>query len=76
MAASVRGATKEITNPEELVDALHDVQRLIYDIGPMYLPIVSPFSRTLYWNFVKNFPTDLGNAGQLLNTWWLEGSPS
>ena len=69
-------ATKEITNSEELVEAHLEVQRLIYDKGPMYLPIVSAFSRTLYWNFVKNFPTDLGNAGQLLNTWWLDGSPS
>ena len=69
-------ATKQITDSEELVAAIQEVQRLIYDIGPMYLPIVSSFSRVLYWNFVKNFPTDLGNAGQLLNTWWLEGAPN
>ena len=69
-------ATKEITNSEELVDAIQKVQRVIYDKGPADLPIVSPFTRSLIWNFVKNFPTDLGTADALLNDWWLEGAPS
>ena len=65
-------ATKEITDPEELVDAVQEVQRLIYDKGPAFLPIVSPFSRTLYWNFVKNIPTGIGSTGLIVNDWWLE----
>ena len=69
-------ATKEITDPEELVSAIQKVQRLIYDKGPTDLPIVSPFTRTVIWNFVKNYPTDLGTADLLLNDWWLEGAPS
>ena len=63
---------KTITDSEELVQAIHDVQRQIYEAGPMFLPIVSPFSRTLYWNFVKNIPSGLGATGLLLNDWWLD----
>ena len=63
---------KTITDPEELVDAIHNLQRQIYEAGPMFLPIVSPFSRTLYWNFVKNIPSGLGATGLLLNDWWLD----
>ena len=69
-------ASKEITDAEELVDAIQNVQRLIYDKGPVHLPIVSAFSRTLVWNFVKNFPTTGGTADLLLNNWWLDGAPS
>jgi peptide/nickel transport system substrate-binding protein len=69
--AAIEG-TKEITDPEQLVEEIHRVQRLIYDKGPAFLPIVSPFSRTLYWNFVKNIPSGLGTTGLLLNDWWLE----
>ena len=65
-------AAKTITDNEELVDAIHDIQRTLYEAGPNFLPIVSPFSRTLYWDFVKNIPTGLGSVGLLLNDWWLE----
>ncbi len=65
-------ATKTITNPDELIQAIHDVQRQIYEVGPMFLPIVSPFSRTLFWNFVKNIPSGLGSVGLLLNDWWVD----
>ena len=63
---------KTITDSEELVQAIHGIQRQIYEAGPMFLPIVSPFSRTLYWNFVKNIPSGLGATGLLLNDWWLD----
>jgi peptide/nickel transport system substrate-binding protein len=65
-------AAKTITDNEELVDALQDLQRQIYEVGPMFLPLVSPFSRTLYWDFVKNIPTGLGSTGLLLNDTWLD----
>ena len=64
--------SKEIIEPEELVTAIHDIQKLIYDKGPVYLPIVSRFSTALYWNFVKNLRTDLGTAGELISTRWLD----
>ena len=63
-------------DPEELVETIHDLQRMIYDKGPVSLPIVSRFSTSLFWNFVKNFPTSLGTADDLINTWWLDGAPS
>ena len=65
-------ATKGITDSEELVAAVQEVQRLIYSKGPAFLPIVSPFSRTLYWNFVKNIPAGIGTTGLIVNDWWLE----
>ncbi len=64
-------AYKSITDHDELVKAIHDVQRLIYEKGPSELPLVSPYTRNLYWNFVKNLRTDLGLAGEMLNTRWL-----
>ena len=63
---------KTITDPDALVEAVREVQRAIYEAGPMFLPIVSPFSRTLYWNFVKNYPSGIGQMERLLNDWWLE----
>ena len=65
-------AANAVTDPEVLVDAIHDVQRQIYEAGPAFLPIVSPFSHMLYWNFVKNVPQGLGTAGLYLNDWWLD----
>ncbi len=63
---------KTIIDPEDLVEAIHNLQRQIYDAGPMFMPLVSPFSRTLYWDFVKNIPSGLGATGLLLNDWWLD----
>ncbi|MCI0855329.1 MAG: hypothetical protein J4N98_01465, partial [Chloroflexi bacterium] len=60
-----------IMDHEELVDAIHQLQRDIYEAGPTYLPIVSPFNRTLYWNFVKNIPRGLGTLDRFINDWWL-----
>ena len=40
------------------------------------LPIVSPLSQTLYWNFVKNVPQGIGPAGLFLSDWWLSGIDS
>ena len=64
-------AAKAVTDPQALVDAIHQLQRDIYEAGPTFLPIVSPFSRTLYWNFVKNIPQGLGSAGLFQSDWWL-----
>ena len=70
-------AVKEITDPEQLVEGIRNVQRLIYDKGPSFLPIVSPFSRQLFWNFVQNIQPGLGLASLLLNDWWLtEDAPT
>ena len=65
-------AAKSITDTGELVDAIHQLQRDIYEKAPAFLPLVSPFSRTLYWDFVRNVPTGLGLVGLLLNDIWLD----
>jgi ABC-type transport system substrate-binding protein len=59
-------ATKRITNFDERVKAIQDAQKKIYDAGPACLPLVTPYSRTLYWDFVKDVPTGLGTTGLFL----------
>jgi ABC-type transport system substrate-binding protein len=49
-----------------------EAQRLMYDKGPGYLPIVSWLSYDLYQPFVKGITPGLGGAGQYLNNWWLD----
>ncbi len=51
---------------------MHDLQRLIYSKGPTFLPIVSPYSFTLYQPRVKNIPEGIGASGLFVNTWYLE----
>lgn len=63
---------KSITDPEEFKTAIHQLQRMIYEAGPTFLPLVSPYSFTLYQPWVKNIPQGLGSSGLFLNTWWLE----
>jgi ABC-type transport system substrate-binding protein len=55
-------ATKVITNFDDRVAAIQDVQRLIYSKGPAFIPIVTPQSRTLYHNFVKGIPRGIGTS--------------
>ncbi len=64
--------SKRTTDPEEHVKRVLDAQRLIYEKGPAYLPIMSWISYTLYHDFVKNVPIGLGNTGGYVNTWWLD----
>ena len=65
-------AVKTITDPEALVEAVHEVQRSIYAAGPMFLPIVSASNLELFWNFVKNYPSGIGQTQRLINDWWLD----
>lgn len=65
--------TKQILDFDERVEAVKQVQRLLYEKGPMFIPIVTPLSRTLYWNFVKNIPTGIGTSGFFLtHQIWLD----
>lgn len=57
---------------EEHVQAVRDVQKLIYEKGPAFFPIFSWYSYSLYWDFVKNLPQPLGDTGDFVNTWWLD----
>ncbi len=64
--------SKATTDPDELIEAVHDAQKLIYEKDPAVLNIYSGYSYSLYWSFVKNVPQGLGTTGLLLNDWWLE----
>lgn len=64
---------KTLTDPEEFKSAMHDLQRRIYEVGPTFLPLVSPYAFTLYQPRVKGLPEGLGGSGLWVNTWWLDG---
>jgi peptide/nickel transport system substrate-binding protein len=63
---------KGITDPEEFVTAMHDLQKLIYDKGPTFLPLVSPYAFTLYQKNIKNIPQGIGASGLFVNTWYID----
>ncbi|MEO8035152.1 MAG: ABC transporter substrate-binding protein [Acidobacteriota bacterium] len=64
--------TKTLANREEFVKAVKDLQKMIYDKGPSFIPIVTPYSFTLYNERVKNIPQGIGSSGLWVNTWYLE----
>lgn len=63
---------KSITDQAQFITAMHDLQKKIYDVGPTFIPLVSPYSFTMYQNYVKNIPQGLGASGLFVNDWWLE----
>jgi len=63
---------KGITDPEEFKKAAHELQKHIYEKGPAFLPLVSPYAFTLYQTYVKGIREGLGAAGLFLNDWWLD----
>jgi peptide/nickel transport system substrate-binding protein len=64
--------SKAITDPAAQAKAVQDVQRKIYAKGPMFLPLVTPNSFTLFQSYVKNIPVGLGFSGLFLNTTYLD----
>jgi ABC-type transport system substrate-binding protein len=66
-------ASKRVTDPAQQIEAVRDVQRLIYEKGPASLPIMSWMSFELYHGFVKNVPRSLGTTELFLtNEIWLD----
>ena len=66
-------ASKRATDPDEQVAAVLDAQRLIYEKGPAFLPIMSWTAFTLFQSFVKNVPQGLGGTGLYLwNEVWID----
>lgn len=63
---------KQITDPEEFKTAMWEFQRLVYEKGPTFLPLVSPYSFTLYQKSVKNVPQGIGGSGLFVNTWYID----
>jgi ABC-type transport system substrate-binding protein len=64
---------KTLTNHEEFVKAMHDLQIKIYEKGPAFLPLVSPYSFTLFQARVKGYPQGTGASALYVNDWYLEG---
>jgi len=63
---------KTLTNHEEFVKGMHDLQVKIYEKGPSFLPLVSPYSFTLFQPRVKQYPQGTGASALYVNDWYLE----
>ncbi|MHB8514005.1 MAG: ABC transporter substrate-binding protein [Dehalococcoidia bacterium] len=64
--------SKGITDPVAQATKVRDVQKMIYAKGPMFLPICTPYSFTLYQPYVMNVPAGVGAASaNFLNRTWL-----
>jgi peptide/nickel transport system substrate-binding protein len=63
---------KSISNHDEFVKAIKDLQKLIYEKGPTFIPLVTPYVFNLYNSRVKNIPQGVGASGLYINTWYLE----
>ena len=66
-------ASKAATDPEAQIEAVLNAQRVIYEKGPAFLPIMSWVGFTMYQPFVKNIPEGLGATGlYLVSEIWLD----
>jgi len=66
-------ASKQATDPAEHIQRVQEVQRMLYDKGPSFLPIMTWTAFTCYHPFVKNVPQGYGGTGQYLeNEIWLD----
>jgi peptide/nickel transport system substrate-binding protein len=65
-------SSKQTADLEVASERVKEAQRLIYEKGPAYLPIVSWLSYSLSQPFVKNITPGLRGAGQFLNDTWLD----
>jgi peptide/nickel transport system substrate-binding protein len=64
---------KSLTDPEEFKEAILQWQRDVFEKGPTFLPLVSPYSFTLYHPRVHNIPQGIGASGLFVNTWYISG---
>ena len=63
--------SKKATTLDDLVQRVKDAQDAVYKVGPSFLPIMSWFAYTAYWNFVKNTKS-LGDTNTFLSDVWLD----
>jgi ABC-type transport system substrate-binding protein len=62
--------SKKATTLDDLVTRVKDAQDAAYKVGPSLLPIMSWYTYTLYWNFVRNIHV-LGDTQTFLSDSWL-----
>lgn len=65
--------SKTAPDKDAHIKAVRDVQKLIYDKGPGFLPIFSWYAYTNWQDSAKNIPQGLGDTGLFLSDFWLEG---
>jgi peptide/nickel transport system substrate-binding protein len=63
--------SKKATSLEDVITRVRAAQDVVYKAGPSYLPIMSWYSYTNYWNFVKNIQV-LGDTSTFLSDEWLD----
>jgi peptide/nickel transport system substrate-binding protein len=63
--------SKKATTLDGLIKGIKDAQDVAYKAGPSFLPIMSWYSYTTYWNFVKNEKV-LGDTSTFLSDVWLD----
>ena len=56
---------------DDIVKRIKDAQDGAYKVGPSFLPIMSWYAYTSYWNFVKNVKV-LGDTSTSLSGVWLD----
>lgn len=64
--------SKQTADLEVAAELVKEAQRLCYEKGPGFLPLVSWLEYTMYQPFVKNITPGLRGAGQMLNNTWLD----
>ncbi len=67
--------SKRVVDLDQQAEAVRDAQRLIYEKGPAFLPIMSWNAFVLRHPFVRDWYPGLGKAGLYLNDWWLDLPP-
>ncbi len=63
--------SKKATSLEDLIARVKAAQDVVYKAGPSFLPIMSWYGYTNYWNFVKNVHV-LGDTGTFVTDEWLD----
>jgi ABC-type transport system substrate-binding protein len=63
--------SKKARTLEDLIARVRAAQKVAYEAGPSFLPIMSWYAYTNYWNFVKNVHV-LGDTGTFLSDTWLD----
>ncbi len=63
--------SKKATSLDGLIKGIKDAQDAAYKVGPSFLPIMSWYAYTSYWNFVKDIKV-LGDTGTFLSDVWLD----
>ena len=64
-------ASKKAKTLEDLIAGVRSAQKVVYEAGPSFLPIMSWYAYTNRWNFVKNTHI-LGDTGTFLSDTWLD----